>query len=159
MIRKLMFASMVLGLLAVPMQGAHAAQKGPVTVEANEMELVEGGKQAKFKGAVDAVRTDGRIRSDAMIVDYTDVKQTDGTMKSEVSKLDATGNVTITSKTRVITGEWAKMDVIANTLVVGGNVKVVQGKTVLTGPKLNVDLNTDRTVMSGGRVKGSFVQN
>lgn len=159
MIRKLMAASMVLGLFAVPLHIAHAAQKGPVTVEANEMELVEGGKQAKFKGAVDAVRTDGRIQSDSMIVDYTEVKQADGTSKSEVSKLDATGHVTITSKTQVITGEWAKMDVIANTLVVGGNVKVVQGKTVLTGPKLNVDLNTDRTVMSGGRVKGSFVQN
>ena len=159
MIRKLIFASMVLGLFAVPPHIASAAQKGPVTVEANEMELVEGGKQAKFRGAVDAVRTDGRIRSDAMIVDYTEVKQADGSTKSEVSKLDATGNVTITTKTQVITGEWAKMDVTANTLVVGGNVKVVQGKTVLTGPKLNVDLNTDRTVMSGGRVKGSFVQN
>jgi len=71
--------------------------------------------------------------------------------------MDATGNVTITTKTQLITGEWAKMNVNDNTLLVGGNVKVVQGKTVLTGPKLSVDLNTDRTVMSGGRVKGSFV--
>jgi lipopolysaccharide export system protein LptA len=156
MIRKLIFASMVLGLAAVP---ALAAQKGPVTVEANQMELLEGGKQAIFTGTVDAVRTDGRIKADKMIVDYTDVKQADGTTKSEVSYLDCTGNVLITTKSQVITGEWAKMNVTANTLVVGGNVKVVQGKAVLTGPKLNVDLNTDKTVMSGGRVKGSFVPN
>jgi lipopolysaccharide export system protein LptA len=92
-----------------------------------------------------------------MVVDYSEVKQPDGTTKTEVSGLDSTGNVTITTKSQVITGDWAKMDVSANTLVVGGNVKVVQGKTVLTGQKLNVDLDTDRTVMSGGRVKGSFV--
>lgn len=159
MIRKLMFASMVLGLFAVPLHQASAAQRGPVTVEANQMELLEGGKQAIFTGAVDAVRTDGRIKADKMIVDYTDVKQADGTTKSEVSYLDCTGNVLITTKSQVITGEWAKMNVTANTLVVGGNVKVVQGKAVLTGPKLNVDLNTDKTVMSGGRVKGSFVPN
>jgi lipopolysaccharide export system protein LptA len=162
MIRKLMLASMVLGLVAVPLQQADAAaakKKGPVTVEANQMELVEGGKQAIFTGSVDAVREDGHIKSDKMVVDYADTKQPDGTMKSEVSSLDSTGNVTITTKTQVITGDWAKMNVDANTLVVGGNVKVVQGKTVLMGPKLDVDLDTNRTVMSGGRVKGSFVPN
>ena len=92
-----------------------------------------------------------------MTVFYSDVKQADGTSKSQVSKLDATGNVTITTKNQVITGEWAKMDVLANTLIVGGNVKLVEGKTTLQGEKLNVDLNTNRTLMTGGRVKGSFV--
>ncbi len=158
MIARLMIAGMVLGLFCVPLEAAHATMnKGPVTVEANQMEILEGGKKAIFTGLVDAVREDGHIKADKMIVDYADTKQADGTTKSEVSNMDCTGNVTITTKTQVITGEWAKMNVTANTLVVGGNVKVVQGKTVLTGPKLDVDLNTDRTVMSGGRVKGSFV--
>jgi lipopolysaccharide export system protein LptA len=160
MTAKLMFASLVLGLCVLAQQPAYAAaKKGPVTVEANEMELVEGGKQAIFRGAVDAVRDDGHIKADKMIVDYDEVKQADGSSKSEVSGLDCTGNVIITTKSQVITGEWAKMNVSANTLVVGGNVKVVQGKTVLTGQKLDVDLDTDRTVMTGGRVKGSFVPN
>jgi lipopolysaccharide export system protein LptA len=59
----------------------------------------------------------------------------------------------------VITGESAKMNIKDNTLEVYGNVKVVQGKTVLQGPKLTADLNTNKTLMSGGRVKGSFVPN
>jgi lipopolysaccharide export system protein LptA len=159
MMKILTRGALVLGLLAVPLHAAFAATTGPVEVSANEMEIIEGGKQATFRGAVDAVRSDGRIKADVMVVDYADVKQPDGTMKSEVSKLDCTGHVTITSDTQVITGEWAKMDVIANTLVVGGNVKVVQGKTVLKGPKMNVDLNTKKTVMSGGRVTGSFAPN
>jgi lipopolysaccharide export system protein LptA len=90
------------------------------------------------------------------VVDYADVKQGDGTMKSEISKLDAKGNVTITTKTQVITGDWAKMDITGNKLLVGGNVKVVQGKTVIKGEKLAVDLDTNKTVMSGGRPTLSF---
>jgi lipopolysaccharide export system protein LptA len=152
-------AIFVAGLLAMPLHTSYAAQSGPVEVTANEMEIIDGGKQATFRGAVDAIRTDGRIKADVMVVDYADVKQDDGTMKSEVSKLDAKGNVTITTKTQVITGDWAKMNITANTLLVGGDVKVVQGKTVLKGQKLNVDLNTNKTLMSGGRVTGSFVPN
>jgi lipopolysaccharide export system protein LptA len=159
MMKTLYRSAVVLGLMVMPMHGALAAASGPVEVSANEMEIVDGGKKATFRGAVDAVRTDGRIKADVMIVDYADVKQADGKMKSEVSKLDCNGNVTITTATQVITGEWAKMDVIGNILVVGGNVKVVQGKTVLKGPKLSVDLNTKKTVMSGGRVTGSFAPN
>jgi lipopolysaccharide export system protein LptA len=48
------------------------------------------------------------------------------------------------------------MDVKANTVLVEGNVKVVQGKTIVTGQKLVADLNTSKSEMSGGRVKGNF---
>jgi hypothetical protein len=36
-------------------------------------------------------------------------------------------------------------------------VKVVKGKTVVTGQRLFANLNTNRSEMTGGRVKGSFV--
>jgi lipopolysaccharide export system protein LptA len=156
MIRTLMVSAFVLGLMAVPLRSAEKVPL-PVEVEANEMEIIDVDKQAIFRGKVDAVRDGERIRSDIMTVFYADVKQADGTSKSQVSKLDATGNVTITTRKQTITGEWARMDVLANTLVVGGHVKLVEGKTTLQGEKLNVDLTTDRTLMTGGRVKGSFV--
>ena len=159
MTQKLLHTAVILGFCAMAAPLAHAATSGPVDVSANEMEIIEGGKKATFRGDVDAKRTDGHIKADTMVVDYADVKQPDGTMRSEVSKLDITGHVSITTPTQVITGDWAKMDVTANTLLVGGNVKVVQGKNILKGPKLSVDLNTKRTVMSGGRVTGSFAPN
>ncbi|HUQ35013.1 MAG TPA: LptA/OstA family protein [Aestuariivirga sp.] len=156
MIRKLAASAFVLGLLAAPL---HAAEKisTPVEVEANEMEIIDADKQAIFRGKVNAVRGGQRIRSDVMTVFYAAVKQPDGTSKSQASKLDATGNVTITTSKQVITGDWAKMDILANTLLVGGGVKLTEGKTTLQGEKLTVDLTTERTLMSGGRVKGSFV--
>ena len=159
MIRKLMAPAFVLALMTVPVR-ADTAPKGPVEVEANEMEIIDADKQAIFRGQVDAVRDSEHIRSDLMTVYYADVKQPDGTSKSQVSKLDATGNVTITTKKQTITGEWAKLDVQANTLLVGGHVKLVEGKTTLQGEKLTVDLDTNRTLMTGGgkvRAKASFV--
>lgn len=156
MIRTLAASAFILGLIAAPL---HAAEKisTPVEIEANEMEIIDADKQAVFRGKVDAVRGDQHIRSDIMTVFYEDVKQPDGTSKSQASKLDATGNVTITTKKQKITGDWAKMDILANTLLVGGKVKVTEGKTTVQGEKLTVDLNTERTLMTGGRVKGSFV--
>jgi lipopolysaccharide export system protein LptA len=136
---------------------AASLAKGPVDVEANSMEIIDANKQAIFKGTVKATREGERMQADEMIVNYAEVKRDDGTSSTDVTNLDAKGNVTITTKTQVITGDAARMDVTANKLVVTGNVKVVQGKTVLLGPKLDVDLNTNRTLMSGGRVKGTFV--
>ena len=156
MIRKLMVSAFVLALMALPLRGAEKVST-PVEVEANEMEIIDADKQAIFRGKVNAVRGSQNIRSDVMTVFYADVKQPDGTSKSQASKLDAKGNVTITTRKQVITGEWAKMDILANTLLVGGRVKLIEGKTTLQGEKLTVDLNTERTLMSGGRVKGSFV--
>jgi lipopolysaccharide export system protein LptA len=156
MIRKLTASAFVLALLAGPLHGAESILT-PVEVEANEMEIVDVDKQAIFRGNVDAVRGNQKIRSDVMTVFYADVKQPDGTSKSQASKLDAKGNVTITTTKQVITGEWAKMDILANTLLVGGRVKLIEGKNTLQGEKLTVDLTTERTLMTGGRVKGSFV--
>jgi lipopolysaccharide export system protein LptA len=156
MIRKLAASAFILALMAGPLLGAETILT-PVEVEANEMEIVDADKQAIFRGNVDAVRGSQKIRSDVMTVFYADVKQPDGTSKSQASKLDAKGNVTITTSKQVITGEWAKMDILANTLQVGGRVKLTEGKTTLQGEKLSVDLTTERTLMSGGRVRGSFV--
>lgn len=136
---------------------AVAEAKGPVNVEANSMEINEGKNQAVFKGGVVATREGETMKADVMVVDYSDAKQADGSTATEVSNLNANGNVTITTRTQVITGDAAKMNVQDNTLVVTGNVRVVQGKTVLVGQKLDVDLDTNRTLMTGGRVRGTFV--
>ncbi len=97
------------------------------------------------------------MNSDKLVVHYDDAKKQDGGSKTEVTHLDATGNVVIITRNQRITGKWAKMDVKANLLNVGGNVVVTQGKTVVKGKKLFVDLNKNISKISGGRVKGSFV--
>jgi lipopolysaccharide assembly outer membrane protein LptD (OstA) len=67
-----------------------------------------------------------------------------------------TGGVTITTPTQTITGGKATFRVRKDELVVTGDVKVVQGKTVLRGPELVASLKTKKTIMRGGRIKGTF---
>lgn len=137
--------------------GMAQAQEESVNIEAGEMEIIDADKRAVFRGDVVAKRSSETINAQEMVVEYVDVKQADGSTKSEVDTMDCTGSVTITTPTQTITGDRAVFHVRKDELVVTGNVKVVQGKTVLRGPELVANLKTKRTVMKGGRVKGTFV--
>lgn len=160
MMRKIAIAAAALMFMLAAQPGfAEDAKKPdkPVDIESDQMEIKDKEKQAIFTGNVDAKRSDVTLRCDRLVVDYGETKQADGTSKTEVSKLDATGNVVIITAKEKITGDWAKMNVKTNDLVVGGNVTLVQGNTVLKGQKLNANLDTNKVEMSGGRVKGSFL--
>ena len=157
-------------------------QKKPqdVDVESDQMEVFDKDSKAIFKGSVVAKRGNTTLKCDTLVVTYqkthpaqqkqpiqqtaqTETAQTEQTQpatsddKTEVTFLDATGNTTILTSTQTITGEKAHMDVKANTMIVEGNVKVVQGKTIVTGQRLFSDLNASKSQMTGGRVKSSFV--
>jgi lipopolysaccharide export system protein LptA len=134
-----------------------SASSGAVDIEASEMEILETDKRAIFRGDVVAKRPTDTIRCAEMVVYYVDVKQADGSTNNEVDKLDCKSAVTITTDTQTITGDLAIFQLRQNLLDVTGNVKVVQGKTVIRGPHLTVDLKSKRTKMTGGRVKGRFV--
>lgn len=136
---------------------AQSAASGEVDIEAGEMEILETDKRAIFRGDVVAKRPGDTIRCQEMIVNYIDVKQADGSSNTEVNTLDCKSAVTITTATQTITGDLAVFQLRKDLLDVTGNVKVVQGKTVLRGPRLTVDLKSKRTKMTGGRVKGKFV--
>lgn len=153
-------ALLMLGAAAAGAQESSGTAKNaplPVNVTANEMEIFDAEKKAIFRGSVDATRGTTNLRADSLTVTYSEVKQPDGSAKTDATDLDAQGNVTITTPKETITGDWAKFNPQTNKLVVGGNVKLVQGATVLTGKELRADLNTDKIQMSGGRVKGSFL--
>jgi lipopolysaccharide export system protein LptA len=136
---------------------AQDAATGAVDIEASEMEILETDKRAIFRGDVVAKRPGDTIRCQEMIVNYVDVKQPDGTSNTEVDRLDCNSAVNIVTATQTITGDKAVFQLRRNLLDVTGNVKVVQGKTVIRGPHLTVDLKTKTTKMAGGRVKGRFV--
>jgi lipopolysaccharide export system protein LptA len=140
-------------------RGAPAATDPPkpVEIEANQMEIVEAERKALFRGGVVARRADVTLKCDELVVEYDDVKQPDGTTRTDATSLNAKGAVEITTARETITGDWAKFDPRSNALVVGGSVRLVQGSTVLTGGELKADLDTDRIELGGGRVRGSFL--
>jgi lipopolysaccharide export system protein LptA len=129
-----------------------------VDIEADQMEILDEQKKAIFKGNVIGKRGNVTLNCAILTVVYVETPDpATGGNKTEVTHLDAQGGVKIVTRTQTITGAWGKMDVKANQVTVGGKVKVVQGKTVITGEKLFADLDTGKSEMTGGRVKGSFV--
>lgn len=158
MMRKLGLGVVFLALLHLGPPALAAEKATPqVDIEANQMEILDAEKKAIFRGGVIAARAGVNLRCDELTVKYDDVKQSDGSSKTDATDLNAKGNVTITTSRETITGDWAKFDPQGNTLVVGGTVKLVQGSTVLTGKELRANLDTNKIEMTGGRVKGSFL--
>lgn len=147
------------GLVAVPLAHGAAKAAGNVDVEADTMEIIDAEHKTIFRGNVVAKRPTDTIKADEMTVLSTSQKQTDGTMKTVTDHVDAKGNVMILARDATITGDVAKFDVLHDQLVVNGDVKVVQGTSVVRGHTLNVELKTFHLNMTGGRVSGSFVPN
>jgi len=160
-----------LALLAFPALSANAQsvntaelsksnkKKQPVDIESNTMEIIDEKKQAIFTGKVVAKRGKVTLHAEKLVVDFIKEKDAQAKEKTTVTFLNATGGVLIITSTQRITGQWARMDVKADKAVVGGNVTVKQGSSVIKGNKLNVNLKTDHSEMTGGRVKGSFTPN
>jgi len=148
------------GLLTWMLTLAHpqvSLAAGNVNIDADAMEIIDAEHKTIFRGNVFLKRPADTMKSDEMTVFSVDQKQSDGTTKSVTDHVEAKGNVTITTKDAVITGAWANIDVLHDQMVVGGEVKLVQGTSVVLGKKLNVDLKTFHLNMTGGRVTGSFV--
>ena len=62
---------------------------------------------------------------------------------TQISKIEARGEVVITSdQDQTTTSDWALYDVPAQLVTVGGNVVLMQGKNVLKGDRLVIDLKT-----------------
>ncbi len=146
--------------LAVSARAQEAAAPSETTVEADEMEIIDAENKTIFRGNVVALREKTTIKSDSLEVLNTDVKQPDGSMKSEVEVMKARGHVDIKTESETITSESADIFDREDRLEAWGNVKMVQNTNVVRGEKLTVNLKTKRSVMKAGkgvRVKGSFV--
>ena len=83
---------------------------------------------------------------------------------TQISKIEARGEVVITSdQDQTTTSDWALYDVPAQLVTVGGNVVLMQGKNVLKGDRLVIDLKTgesrfeNRGNTAGGRIRALFM--
>lgn len=121
-----------------------------VDFAADSMTVDRDNKRVVLTGAVQATRGEVELNSNELVIEYAESIQ-------DAKFLDAKGNVVVTTADQVIRSQWARMDVDANTVTMGDDVRVTQGDTVLTGKKLFMNLDNGRSEMTGGRVRGRFV--
>lgn len=178
---------MVIGLLlagtatvaAQPSKGPPNALQGfsqnrdqPVHIEAARLEVRDKDQVATFSGDVRVTQGDTGMRCKSLVVFY---EQQDGDKSNSmtlanpgpggqqrIKKLEARGGVMVTQKDQTATGDLGLFDMASNTVTLSGNVVMTQGKNVLKGDRLVVNLTSGVSrVESGrngqGRVQGLFV--
>jgi lipopolysaccharide export system protein LptA len=153
--------------------GFGAADRGPIQIEAQELEVRDKEGVAIFSGRV--VVTQGRtvLETPRLVVHYaagagagggSQKKDADKTASADgatppasqdIDRLDADGPVIVTSGDQSATGDKAAYDARAQQLELLGNVILTQGKNVVRGDKLTVDLATGvaKVASTGRRVQ------
>ena len=148
--------------VSTPLGGFAKDNKEPIDIEADELEIKQKENIAIFSGKVNVIQGKFRLQTSKLVVKYLEAGKA-GNSKRQISKLLATGGVIVTSETQSATGDWARMDMKKNTIVMGDNVVISQGENVIRGSKVLVDLNTGHSrILSspkqGGRVRAIFKQ-
>jgi lipopolysaccharide export system protein LptA len=162
------------------MQGFSQNRDQPIQIESNSLEMRDKKKEATFSGNVKVVQGDTTMTSRTLVVFY-EQSQAPGAAPaanakgakaqpmqsaapgpggaSSIKRLEAHGNVVVTQKDQVVTGETAVFDTKTNLITMLGGVVLTQGKNVLRGDRLLVDMTTgvSRVESDTGKVQGLFV--
>ncbi len=127
----------------------------PVVVDADRLDVDDPAKQAVFTGDVRAKQGDFVLQAAELKATYTGSSVLGSTAKGQSSqgaakltRLKANKNVVVTSADgQKATGDWADFDTKANTVTLGGNVIMTQGKNVVRGSKLVIDMTTGESII------------
>ncbi len=165
------------------MQGFSQNRDQPIQIEAATLEMRDKKKEATFSGNVKVVQGDTTMTSKTLVVFYESTSaaacrgaagQCEGRGANQRRRSSPRppvpaavrrssgwrrrGNVVVTQKDQVVTGETAVFDTKTNLVTMLGGVVLTQGKNVLRGDRLMVDMTTgvSRVESDSGRVQGLF---
>jgi lipopolysaccharide export system protein LptA len=164
------------------MQGFSQNRDQPIQIEAASLEMRDKKKEATFSGNVKVVQGDTTMTSKTLVVFYDSTPAPAASAAtpaanskaaksapiqsatpgpggaSSIKRLEARGSVVVTQKDQIVTGETAVFDTKTNLVTMLGGVVLTQGKNVLRGDRLMVDMTTgvSRVESDSGRVQGLF---
>ena len=154
------------------LQGFQQNRGQPVKIEAARLEVRDKDKVATFSGNVKVVQGDTTMHCKVLVVFYEKKDEAQGAPagaqpgapmpaaapgpagSSQISRLEAKGNVVVTQKDQTATGDTGLFDMKSNTVTMTGNVLVSQGPNVLRGERLVVDLTTGVSRVDAGSSNG-----
>jgi lipopolysaccharide export system protein LptA len=167
------------------MQGFTQNRDQPIQIEAASLEMRDKKKEATFSGNVKVVQGDTTMTSKTLVVFYESSSQGASQQPppapakgakaasaapmqsatpgpggaSSIKRLEAHGNVVVTQKDQVVTGETAIFDTKSNLITMVGGVVLTQCRNVLRGDRLFVDMTTgvSRVESDSGKVQGLFI--
>jgi len=147
------------------------ANDQPIEIISDSLEVQQDKQVAVFTGNVDAVQGDMRLKADQLRVHYrqegnnaqaarparTPAPSDPATMNSSIDRIEAFGNVFVSSSTETGQGDQGVYDVARRTIVLEGKqVVLTRGQNVLRGSRMVMNLDTVNSTMEAapsGRVR------
>jgi lipopolysaccharide export system protein LptA len=121
--------------------------EAPIHIEADRLVEFDGAKQAVFTGIVKLQQGDFQLRTVSLTAFYSGSPVSALVASGEPSSLPVRrrGNGSLSKDGQTsATADWATVDVMANTVLMGDNVFVSRGKNMANGPRLRIDLTTGK---------------
>lgn len=146
----------------------------PVDIDAETLEANDVAKTAIFRGKVKAVQGGFTILTPELISTYNGEAGLDGMAgasggdaakpeaakpAAQLTRIEAKKKVTVTSADgQTVNGDWAIFDTVTSTVTVGGDVLLSEGKNVIRGTQLVIDMQSGQsrieTAGGGAPAKG-----
>ncbi len=134
--------------------------KEPIEIVSDRMDAFNEKKLVIFSGNAVATQGDKEIKSDRLFLYYkketgkkdkVGAKEIEGT--GDLEKIEAKGNVIVTQKARIATGDEAVYFQESGQIIMTGNATLRDGKNLIKGDKVIVFVNEDRGVVESNPKK------
>lgn len=180
----LIAAAVFVALPAVAQIGLGSRQNSnePIDISSDTLEVQQDKQLAIFRGKVDVIQGDTRLRSDELYVYYKDraaqqpaAGQTQrqpaqrpaaapsaGPDSSSISKIEAKGNVFVSTPKERAQGDFGVYDVDKKTVTLTGNVLLTSDESTLRCARAVMYQDTGRSTCdpaAGQRVRGVIIPN
>ncbi|KUO60404.1 MAG: hypothetical protein APF80_15695 [Alphaproteobacteria bacterium BRH_c36] len=138
--------------------------KAPIDIEADRLDVDDSKKEAVFSGKVLIEQGPMSLSTARLIAYYSGEANLVGSEPApaaptttpgatgsgtELTRIEAKGEVFVNSKVagQNARGDWADIDLKANTVLLGGDVVLNQGKNVVRASRLKIDLTTGNALV------------
>ncbi len=121
----------------------------PIDFNAGTIELQDRANRAILSGGVNVKQANMTLDAQRMTVAYTG-RITEGS--PQVSRLDASGGVTVTRPNQRAKSQYAVYDLNRRVITMLGGVSLLQNGNTVNGGRLTINLDTGRATIDGSSV-------
>jgi lipopolysaccharide export system protein LptA len=149
--------------------GPFGSGNAPIDISADELEVLDAESRAVWRGNVEAVQGANRMRAPVLNIYYARSSSVGGQALpgpggGQISRMEAEGPVYYVTPDQNARADRAVYEAGTNTVIMTGNVVLVQGRNVVQGDRLTIDTRTNKATLvsnttgraQSGRVRGVF---
>lgn len=131
----------------------------PIEITSNNLEVRQDQNLAVFTGEVEAVQGRIKLTANEVKVWYQTASQGKNKVGGVIKRIDAFGEVFVSSPLETAQGSIGVYDVPAKVITLSGKVVLTKGENVIRGEKLILNMVTGHSIVEGGqrRVRGLFI--